>query len=69
MNSNVYYFNDHKDNKALVIAKGDYTKGLTRPENCFKISNPAFHPTAVQLTNLLDSLTIKTKKDGDKPCN
>lgn len=69
MENNVYLFDDHKGNKALVITKGDYTKELTQPENCFKIDDPAFRPIAVKLNRLLDGLNVKALKDGDNSCN
>lgn len=69
MENNIYLFDDHKGSKALVITKGDYTKGLTQPDNCFEISDPDFRPIANRLYRLLDGLTVKATKGSEKPCN
>ena len=70
MENNIYLFDDHKGSKALVITKGDYTKGLTQVEICVKVNDPAFRPIASRLNRLLDSLTVdgltvKAHKGGD----
>ena len=63
--NNIYFFDDHKGNKALVITKGDYTDGLVSPKNCFKISDPAFKPTTERLAQLLDKLNVKKIKTSE----
>lgn len=66
MNNDNYKFilaDDHKDNKALAVIKGELSTKLV--SNAKAITDTRFNAVADQLKKIIDSASV-TEKGGDK---